>query len=851
MPHLATKFEVCKKRAQPIVMEEYGDDKLWLPGLQIESTGILTPLNSCMALVCIDGSSECNLVVADTCNNLSDTRHPIQTSLKTFRGHHLLNEHKVPAIPVSLIHFYPDAETTPRIPVIALGSGADVYMYHAHTPFQRFTLPFIRPNSEEYEIWQDLSTAAESVLVSVAEFLNPGKEAGGFVDEAIVEYSCSRLNDLRASGVQLAQRSLDLLSFASARERQQFVSDEATSPLLTQAEISCMGVLNRNSESYDAQGMIVIGTEEGMLYIVSPPGYSIIETFKLHHAISQISILGSYERGFAIAVICRDGGFYIISRYSSRYFKGTFDFKLRFQSPITCIQELRDHEKGFTGFAVALSNRENPIYALRFGKFGRDGGSLVMIGSQGELDIRILRRHCDLNTAPEVNQSQNRHSFDGSNTPEPVEQPLPIARKTRLYLETIKNERENAKAIYENLQHDLMRLRLLAAKTSFSLNQNNANPVSQKTMLKVDCHIKGMGPTWRIYVTVTNTGDGDSPPTLLMITADPELYRIEYGGIEIPPLSPRHSTNRSTFLHARDDSSLVCSSENGVAESIAKDAFDIATDKAPGAYFESSTDGHKIYYRIWKSYFQKYTQAGILVRSMDWRGHGRTLKSNKDGVPGYCGSFLQVHLDMLQLYNIDVEGVPKSLPTFAYGQSMGGLLALLFAKNHGSKIQNLSGVISQSPAIKAGAPPSAPVLWAVRSLGSFVPKVTQPNELDIMGINSSEDRIVEYLKDPLNHGLISVQLAKDMFDGIDEITAAAGDFKFPLIMYHNQSDRLTIATGSSELFSKIGSSDKKYFEFAADLKLGHELHNESTVQQSIISDYTTWIFERCSTASKL
>ncbi|KAJ3006246.1 UNVERIFIED_CONTAM: hypothetical protein HDU68_004188 [Siphonaria sp. JEL0065] len=280
-------------------------------------------------------------------------------------------------------------------------------------------------------------------------------------------------------------------------------------------------------------------------------------------------------------------------------------------------------------------------------------------------------------------------------------------------------------------------------------------------------------------------------------------------------------------------------------KTIKRDSFDITTDRAPGSYFQSLSDDHKIYYHIWKpageikaqalyfhglgehierydSHFSKYADAGILIRSMDWRGHGRTVKSNKDGIQGYHKSFGQVFEDMLQLYSIDIEGVSKSVPTFVFGHSMGGLLALLFAKNFGSKVQNLRGVISQSPAIKAGAPPSAPVLWAIRSLGTFLPKVTQPNELDVSGLNSIDERVIAYLKDPLNHGMISVQLAKDMFDGVDEIKTGAANFKFPLIMYHNVSDRLTLSEGSRSLFPTLGSSDKKFFEFPRDLKLGHE-----------------------------
>jgi alpha-beta hydrolase superfamily lysophospholipase len=155
---------------------------------------------------------------------------------------------------------------------------------------------------------------------------------------------------------------------------------------------------------------------------------------------------------------------------------------------------------------------------------------------------------------------------------------------------------------------------------------------------------------------------------------------------------------------------------------------------------------------------------------------------------------------------------------------MGGLHALLFTKRHRDVIPNYRGTISQCPAIAPGGiPPNPALIGLVRGfIGGLVPKVTQPNGLDPMGINSSEDEVVKYLTDPLNHGLISVELVRDMYSGADVMKADAPKLDFPLLMYHNEADLFTSPVASKAFFETVASQDKKYFAFPKDLKLGHE-----------------------------
>ncbi|KAJ3121546.1 hypothetical protein HK100_012336 [Physocladia obscura] len=303
---------------------------------------------------------------------------------------------------------------------------------------------------------------------------------------------------------------------------------------------------------------------------------------------------------------------------------------------------------------------------------------------------------------------------------------------------------------------------------------------------------------------------------------------------------------------------------------IKRDKFDIEQDDAPGSYFAATADGHQVYYNIWKPtgpvkarilafhglgehvsryehVFTRFAESGILVKGMDWRGHGRTVQKNKD-IPGFAHSFTQVFHDMIQLSNLSVDGVADelNLPTFVvgFGHSMGGLLALAFVENHRAIIKNYKGVISQCPAIAPGKKLPGFLEFIIRLLGGVIPKVTQPNSLEADGLCSDEEIVVKYFKDPLNHGMISMQLAKDMIKTADALQANAKSFVDPIIMYHNTRDRFTSAQASQAWFNQIASADKTYKAFTEEHQVEHEIHNEPSVNDSIITDYIAWINER-------
>ncbi|KAJ3159025.1 hypothetical protein HK101_001153, partial [Irineochytrium annulatum] len=133
---------------------------------------------------------------------------------------------------------------------------------------------------------------------------------------------------------------------------------------------------------------------------------------------------------------------------------------------------------------------------------------------------------------------------------------------------------------------------------------------------------------------------------------------------------------------------------------------------------------------------------------------------------------------------------------------------------------------------------------AAKLLGvSFIPRLTQPNNLILEEICSDPDVVVDYEEDALNHGLITLRLARDIFVHGDFFESAAGasQFTLPYVMYFSPDDKLTAIEGARLFHQKSGSKDKTFKEFPGSK---HELHNEPDVKDAVISDYIAWITTR-------
>lgn len=95
-----------------------------------------------------------------------------------------------------------------------------------------------------------------------------------------------------------------------------------------------------------------------------------------------------------------------------------------------------------------------PVISMVFGQYGREDNTLIIIHGQGQMTIKMWSR----NTNPE----QFTQNISGP----PAEQniPIPIPKKTKIFLEQTVREKENAREIHRVFQKDLCKLRLSTAR---------------------------------------------------------------------------------------------------------------------------------------------------------------------------------------------------------------------------------------------------------------------------------------------------------------------------------------------------------------------------------------------------
>ena len=117
---------------------------------------------------------------------------------------------------------------------------------------------------------------------------------------------------------------------------------------------------------------------------------------------------------------------------------------------ITCIEAIDVERQGLRLIAVALDNRQIHLYqdrhrvdvlemddtivAMKYGRFGREDNTLIMISRTGSLTVKILKRTAKFAIK----------EFDETPVPSSATSKLNIPKKTKLFVDQTMREREQA-----------------------------------------------------------------------------------------------------------------------------------------------------------------------------------------------------------------------------------------------------------------------------------------------------------------------------------------------------------------------------------------------------------------------
>lgn len=239
---------------------------------------------------------------------------------------------------------------------------------------------------------------------------------------------------------------------------------------------------------------------------------------------------------------------------------------------------------------------------------------------------------------------------------------------------------------------------------------------------------------------------------------------------------------------------------------------------------------------------RKLALAGYGVFAMDYPGFGLS-----EGLHCYIPSFDGLVDDVIELYSKIKENPEfNSLPSFLFGQSMGGAVAL---KMHFKQPKAWDGAILVAPMCKIADDMVPPKLLAHILIGiaNVLPKyklVPQKN-LAVAAFRDLKNReltaynVVGYKDKP------RLWTAVEMLKTTQEIEQRLEEVSLPLLILHGEADIVTDPSVSKTLYEKASSLDKKlklYKDAYHSLLEGEP--DEVIIQ--VFSDIISWLDDHSS-----
>lgn len=487
----------------------------WLDAYSDRMASLYT-FTQCMTLSDIQADGDFKLIIADLGTGTYDMK------LKVYKNTNLMSEHTIIDLPTGVVTFYMDS-LEPRTPAIAVASGPYVYVYKNLRPYFKFTLPPLDIHPVEQDLWNQAKS----------DQVNP------YVMRETLE-------NLRVDGAVLTVRSLRLLQ-VDANDLEVFIQIQKATPLKRQTVITCLGTLKKSLADDDAISCLVLGTESRIIYVLDPEAFTVLATMELPSVPVFLSVNGLFDVEYRIVTSCRNGCVYTLKRGTSEgvvkhcielksqpvgmerigktIYVGTMDqmlhcftakgktlWTVKMPATIMTLEVIDFKPKGFKAVAVALANRQVQIYkekylvdiihtedvvtGIRFGRFAREDGTMVMSTKSGSLFVKILKRSAKF---------EERALTAGPPAAQNVK--LNVPKKTKLFVDQTLKERENAIAMHRTFQRDLYLLRLNVAREYAKALDNSMNPISSDPTepLKLSAQVQGIGPTFKLIVNLQNT----------------------------------------------------------------------------------------------------------------------------------------------------------------------------------------------------------------------------------------------------------------------------------------------------------------------------------------------------------
>lgn len=227
---------------------------------------------------------------------------------------------------------------------------------------------------------------------------------------------------------------------------------------------------------------------------------------------------------------------------------------------------------------------------------------------------------------------------------------------------------------------------------------------------------------------------------------------------------------------------------------------------------------------------ERFLASGLQVYAVDHAGHGRS-----PGVRGNIGSMAGVVAGLDELARFAQSRHPAA-PTFVYGHSFGGLVALQYVT--GNPVP-LHGVIVSAPALDISA------ANPVQARASKVISKLAPNAgvlaLDVATVSRDPEVVRAYREDPLNFlGKVRARTGAEILHTVRAMEPRLARLTLPLYVLQGSADRLVPPAATDWVEAHATAADLTVRRWPG---LFHEPHNEPE-QAQVLDEIVEWIEKR-------
>ncbi|XP_058087219.1 caffeoylshikimate esterase isoform X2 [Magnolia sinica] len=233
---------------------------------------------------------------------------------------------------------------------------------------------------------------------------------------------------------------------------------------------------------------------------------------------------------------------------------------------------------------------------------------------------------------------------------------------------------------------------------------------------------------------------------------------------------------------------------------------------------------------------RKLASSGYGVFAMDYPGFGLS-----DGLHGYIPNFDSLVDDVIEHFSKVKEY--RSLPSFLFGESMGGAVAL---KVHLRQTHAWDGAILVAPMCKIAEDMVPP--WALKQflicIAKVLPKgkLVPQKDLAEMAFKDPKKRKLTPYNVIAYKGKPRLRTAVELLRTTEEIESRLEEISLPLLILHGEADTVTDPSVSKALYEKASSSDKKFLLYKDSYHALLEGESDEMIFK-VLNDIISWLDE--------